>query len=89
MLEENSDVDLLLTDIRLGSGLDGYALAGRVRDEQRHARVLFMSGFADSAPEQHGWSAGLLLRKPFSMEGLSAAVGDALRDHGTAAPSPN
>lgn len=75
-LEAGAACDLLLSDIALGAGLRGTALADRMPALRPQARVLLMSGFA---PELlHGEAGGALpaplLRKPFGRDELAVAV---------------
>ncbi|MEM9057868.1 MAG: ATP-binding protein, partial [Pseudomonadota bacterium] len=79
-------IDLVLTDIRLGDGGDGYALAEAARALCPALPVVFMSGYADTTPAEHGWEDAPLLRKPFSLDDLGNAVRGALDRHLTDAP---
>ncbi|MDP2334525.1 MAG: ATP-binding protein, partial [Reyranella sp.] len=73
--------DLLLTDV-LMPGLDGKALADRVAERWPATRIVFMSGYAESAIVHHGnIDAGvLLLSKPFRKSELAQMVRRALDD---------
>jgi len=76
-LEEGGSLpahDLLLTDVVL-PGMDGWELAGRVRDASPATRVLFMSGYPRSAlPSLTGRDDIQLLEKPFTPADLVRAV---------------
>jgi PAS domain S-box-containing protein len=81
-------IDLLLTDAvmpRLGGG----ELARRVRAMRPGVKVLFMSGFTDSALVRQGVASGQVdcLVKPYSPNDLAQAVREAL-DRPTAPPPP-
>ena len=66
-------ISLLLTDVEM-PGMNGLELS-RLR-EFLDVRVLFMSGWTDSE-----WMDGVpLLRKPFTLEQLACAVGEALKE---------
>jgi PAS domain S-box-containing protein len=68
-----SQIDLLLTDIILPGGLNGWELADRLSGERPGLKVILMSGYnADLAgkiqPHSH------ILPKPFSLENLTETV---------------
>ncbi len=64
-------VDLVLTDVIM-PGLNGHALAERLRVLQPGLKVLYMSGYTDHAIAEHGVleSGTNLLHKPFSEDSL-------------------
>ena len=76
VLESGAAFDLLLTDIALGAGMRGTALAALAQERNPALRVLLMSGFSaelleadrDSPPS---WE---LLRKPYSRAELAGAI---------------
>jgi CheY-like chemotaxis protein len=80
VLHAGADIDLLLSDIALGTGMRGTELAARAEQRMPSLAVLLMSGFsaelleADSASPA-SWE---LLRKPCSREELAQAIGAAL-----------
>lgn len=55
----------LITDVRLGHGLDGWTVAKKARELNPHLAVIYMSG--DSAPEHEnrGVKDSIMLEKPF------------------------
>ncbi|UEX78693.1 ATP-binding protein [Spiribacter halobius] len=59
--------ELLLTDVVLGGGMNGPALADRLTDRFPGLRVLYMSGYTENAIVHHGrLDPGVdLLQKPF------------------------
>jgi DNA-binding NtrC family response regulator len=75
----NGAIRLLLTDVRM-PGLSGVELLRRVRTLWPELPCLFMTGYADET-----WAVEALalacpvLRKPFTMDELEAAVARALR----------
>ena len=73
--EHEGRVDLLLTDVVM-PGMSGRELAGIVRRRCPHARVLFMSGYAEDAVASHGvlQQGAQLLEKPFTATNLGAKV---------------
>ena len=75
--DPDDPVDLLLSDIALGTGLRGTELARRAADLVPGLAVLLVSGFPQAAPDTAGrWE---LLRKPFRREELAQAMARALR----------
>src|SRR5262249_50612238 len=72
-------IDLLLTDAIMPN-LSGGVLAQRVKAIRPKVKVLFMSGFTDSALIRHGVTTGEVecLLKPFTPEALAEAVRDVL-----------
>ena len=72
--------DLLLTDVVMSGG-GGVDLARRLRAQQPHARVLFMTGYLgdEQARTQLERGGEMVLPKPFTGEQLVAAVRAAMR----------
>jgi CheY-like chemotaxis protein len=80
MMEGRQDrIDLLLTDVIM-PGINGRALAEQLAPLQSGLKVLFMSGYTDSAIADHGVLAEgtNLLHKPFSEEALIQKVREVL-----------
>jgi len=65
------EIDLVVTDVVLPR-MDGRQLAGEIRKERPHVRVLYMSGYRNG-PEDRSEEDGFLA-KPFSPDGLISAV---------------
>jgi PAS domain S-box-containing protein len=80
LAEPGADYDLVLSDVMLGSGMRGTELAARLRRQHPGTALLLMSGYAADllALEQPALQDVPLLRKPFSREGLAAAIAAAL-----------
>jgi two-component system cell cycle sensor histidine kinase/response regulator CckA len=72
-------IDLLLTDVVM-PGMNGRALAKYLAALQPKMKVLYMSGYTDSAIADHGvLEAGTyLLRKPFTEDALTQKVREVL-----------
>jgi PAS domain S-box-containing protein len=73
-------IDLLLTDVIMPSGLNGYQLAQRILTQRPAIKVLYMSGYSDSMmpatildPEQ------AFIQKPFTLDALGYEVGALLQ----------
>ena len=79
--QNDGKIDLLLTDVIM-PGIDGKALADRLRRTQPDLQVLFVSGYTDDVilergVDQHGAN---FLPKPFSAADLAARLELALGD---------
>jgi PAS domain S-box-containing protein len=80
LLEEQDNVELLLTDVVLPGGVNGAELSRRARELRRGLPVLFMSGYTENAIIHNGrLDRGVaLIEKPFSRRELALAVHEAL-----------
>lgn len=80
VLECDPDVALLLTDITLPNGIDGWTLAKRERARRPSLRVLYMSGYSEHAVmhDRRLDPTIRLLEKPFNTEELARQVRTAL-----------
>ena len=74
-LLEQQPVDLLATDVGL-PGLNGRQIAEIARQKQPDLKVLFITGYAESAAREAGFfETGMaMISKPFSIDGLAAKV---------------
>jgi len=72
-------IDLVLTDVVMPT-MSGPQLFERLQATRPHARVLYMSGFADGAMLYHGvLEAGrTFLAKPFTRQTLTRKVREVL-----------
>ncbi len=80
LLDANDEqVDLLITDVVMPQ-LDGPALVGRIRETRPDLKVIFISGYAESAFRQHlDADANIhFLPKPFSLKQLAGIVKEVL-----------
>ena len=76
--EAGRPIDLVMTDVVL-PGLDGHGLAARLAESRPGLPVLYLSGYPPDTAKRYGAGPpGELLRKPFSVESLLAAVRRAL-----------
>ena len=76
-LLETLDPDLLIIDFAM-PGSNGAEVAQAVRAHKPHLRILFASGFSDSAALEAAVGSAALLHKPFRPAELAAAVRSAL-----------
>src|ERR671930_1460725 len=67
--------DLLLTDFKM-PGMDGDALAARLRQREPDLKVLYLTGYADQLFTERGalWRDEAFLEKPCTVNGLLEAV---------------
>lgn len=79
LLYEDAAIDLLFSDVVLGSGMNGFDLAREARRQRPDLPILLASGYEHAVLKGDGAEPGLeLLRKPYSREEFSAAVRRAL-----------
>jgi signal transduction histidine kinase/ActR/RegA family two-component response regulator len=73
-------IHLLLADVVM-PGMNGRVLSDRVLSLRSETRVLFMSGYSDDQVTRHGiqTASSSYIRKPFSMDALTAKVRELLR----------
>jgi signal transduction histidine kinase/ActR/RegA family two-component response regulator len=71
-------VDILVTDLMMPGGMDGIALAQAARTRLPGLPVVLASGYVEGASACAGVDGAAVVRKPYSMEELSAALRVAL-----------
>jgi CheY-like chemotaxis protein len=78
ILESGISVELLVTDVGLPGGMNGRQLADAARVARPTLKVLFITGYAESAAlsERHLKPGLHILTKPFSLETLRGRVSD-------------
>ncbi|MGI4757515.1 MAG: response regulator [Janthinobacterium lividum] len=76
LLHATPYVDLLLTDITMPNGMDGFQLAKLAHETTPELKIVFMSGFMKDALPTLGQKEGTihLLPKPFGKAELAKAV---------------
>ncbi len=77
ILRQDRRIDLLITDVGLPGGMNGRQVADAARSDRPGLKVLFITGYAESAVLDHGrLDPGMhILTKPFAMD----ALGDRIR----------
>jgi hypothetical protein len=77
VLRDSERIDLLLTDVGL-PGINGRQLADQARETRPALKVLFMTGYAESAAIAGGFlQPGMdMITKPFDLDDLSQRVRD-------------
>ena len=81
LVEEDPRLDILLTDVVLGSDMDGPALSREIEPLVHGCSVLFMSGYTDrSVAHQGKLEEGFrLLNKPFTKSELARTLQEVLK----------
>jgi len=77
-LLSGADVDILFTDIDLGSGMDGAALAQLAREMRPKLPIVYTSG-RRSLDQIAAVPGAAFLAKPYSLDDVSAMLGQAMR----------
>jgi signal transduction histidine kinase/CheY-like chemotaxis protein len=78
-LDGGERFDLLLVDFAM-PGMNGAEVARAAQNRQPDIKVLMVSGYADSAAVEAALGSARLLRKPFDVAELGAAVAETLAD---------
>lgn len=74
VLEERSfEPDVLVTDINLGPGCDGFELARRARQRRPELKVVYITGHAVHLARE-GVEGSVLIPKPFDPDRLAGTV---------------
>jgi PAS domain S-box-containing protein len=78
ILNTDTRVDLLVTDVGLPGGMNGRQLADAARVQRPDLKVLFITGYAENAVLSHGHlDPGMhVLTKPFSIDDLAGRIRD-------------
>jgi CheY-like chemotaxis protein len=76
ILESNVRIDLMVTDVGLPGGMNGRQMADYSRASRPDLKVLFITGYAESAVIGNGnLDANMhVMTKPFSVEGLAMRI---------------
>lgn len=77
IVESTSNIDLILTDVRMPGRLNGFDLIERVLASYPRMRVIVMSGYTGQASTRFGL-ADRYLRKPFTMSFLERHIRELL-----------
>lgn len=67
--------ELLVTDVRM-PGMNGYKLHQRLREKNKHVKVIYISGYPDDVIMEKGVDKKEVtsLQKPFTLESVSQAI---------------
>lgn len=73
--ERRNEIDLLLTDMRMPEGINGYELAERLLSEKPMLKVIYVSGYSiEPGPRLRLEEGQNFLTKPYTPPGLANAV---------------
>jgi len=77
-------IDLVITDVIM-PGMNGTALAGRLRSRLPHVKIIYMSGYTDAGIVDSGLLASghAFLQKPISAQSLARKVREVLQSEAT------
>jgi PAS domain S-box-containing protein len=80
--ESGARIDLLLTDVGLPGGMNGRQLADAARQRRPDLKVLFITGYAETAAVGNGrMERGMeIMTKPFAVDALAARVRGMISD---------
>ncbi len=74
ILQSSQKIDLLVSDIGL-PGLNGRQLADAARESRPALKILFMTGYAETAASNNFLAPGMeIITKPFEMDVLAARI---------------
>lgn len=84
ILQSNTRIDLLVTDVGLPGGMNGRQLADAARETRPALATLFITGYAENAALSHGHlgTGQHVLTKPFAMDALAMRVRELLSGRG-------
>jgi len=76
VVQSDSRIDLLITDVGLPGGMTGSELAEAARQARPNLKVLFVTGYAETGPlARDQLAAGMqVLTKPFSIDVLTSKI---------------
>ena len=81
VLQSGSRIDLLVTDLGLPGGVSGRHLAHVARAKRPDLRVLYITGYAETAVLSEARMQGArVLKKPFTLDALAAQIGESFAD---------
>ena len=84
LLDAHPQISLVLSDV-LMPGMTGPELVAQLRAKRPDLRVIFVTGFAGDVASAEAFGGDAVLRKPFTMAALGAAIDRALADPAFAA----
>ena len=82
VVQSSVRIDLLVTDVGLPGGMNGRQLADAARQVRPGLKVLFVTGYAESAAVGNGWMEyGMkVMTKPFTVAALVTRVQEMISD---------
>jgi DNA-binding response OmpR family regulator len=80
-LQSGADIDVLITDIDLGEGMDGAALAARARELRPSLPVVYASGRCRSIDQIAAVPDSIFMPKPYSLNDVGSTLAKVTRRH--------
>lgn len=77
-MARRTDISILLTDIMMPGGMNGFELALAAREIQPDLKIIYMSGYTGFVSDERRQADGAFLQKPCDMDSLSKALHNAL-----------
>lgn len=75
IVEQHNNIDLIVTDILMPGGMNGVALAAKIRESIPQVKVIYSSGFpANALADRVSLVNGPLLRKPYQRAEFNSMV---------------
>jgi len=68
----------LVTDVRLGDGIDGWEVARRIRDKEPSLPIIYVTSSTEKEWASHGVPNSILVPKPFAAAQLVTALSNLL-----------
>ena len=87
LLKCGAPCDILLTDLNLGAGLDGVALAKLVREMRPELPVVYVSGRYNRIDEFQAVPGARFVSKPCNTDRLCAMLSESVAGQGRVTPS--
>ena len=76
LMDEQPDIDVIVTDVNIGGGQDGISMTEELRRRGSNAAVVVISGDPEASSDRLGPTA-TFLPKPYDRKALLAAIADA------------
>jgi len=82
ILQQNTEIDLMLTDLVMPGGMSGISLGKQAKKENPDLKILYMSGHVNEklGVDSEDLESVRFIRKPFKMENLARELHLALLD---------
>jgi CheY-like chemotaxis protein len=77
-IDETEDLKALVTDVRLGGGPDGWAVAQHARTKFRDIAIVYVTGDSGHDWPIHGVPKSVLVQKPFACAQIVTALAQLL-----------
>lgn len=74
ILQSDTTISLLLTDIQLPGTLNGHALASKARENLPHLPIIFMTGRSNTDDETDGSDRDVFISKPYTLANICQAA---------------